>query len=396
MKRKVTFYSRLSGILLGFSMTFFIFVFSMTSVLENRDFWLKQNDKYKHQETLNLVSSDDYSTLYRNYLKLFDGENEEFTVTEKANPLDFTDTFFEAGEFLSNSTNSHEITLNEKYLSTVSAIDFRKYAKMDFNGKFFVEFYCPDATSESLGVVIKNLKITDKTGGEFSFNLSEANSAKDGSIITKPLKFNGEINFNPKSIGNRVRLYLRGAEFDTINLSFTLESEEASKVSVRFSYEEILTADDVASRIGNEINILTDSEREQFLHVASINSALNIIAWVLLIGSVLLFLYTVNREGREGLFGIGTYTLILSILLPLIFVALTYTVPIETGFNWVFDFSEGSASSIIFGRNFMVDYVSGLTRFFVFLMLAPIVIGYLLVKKSVKREYDPNEDYLYQ
>ena len=68
MKRKLTFLSRLSGIMLGVSLTFVMAVFAMTSVITNGDFWLKQNDRYKHQETLSLVSSDDYSVLYKNYI----------------------------------------------------------------------------------------------------------------------------------------------------------------------------------------------------------------------------------------------------------------------------------------------------------------------------------------
>lgn len=397
MKRKVTKISRLSGIVLGFALTFFIFVFSMTSVFQNRDFWLKQNDRYKHQETLDLVSSDDYSTLYRNYLALFDGESNDFTVTKRGNPDDFTDTFMEVGSFSADgSVYNKEITLSQKYLNTIRIIDAEKYSKTELAKKFFVEFYCPETAEAFKGITIGNLKITDKAGNDFTLDLREANSIKNGNIAIKKIDFSQAIEFKPESIGNRLRVYLTGDNYDSVKLSFSLGAEEVTDVFIRFSYEEILTADDVADRIGTEIEVLSDSDREQFLHAASITNSLYIIAWVLLIIAVVLFLYTANREGREGLFGIGTYTIILSVLLVCIFIALTYSMPVETGFNWVFDFAEGSASDVVLGRNFMSDYVSGLTKFFVFLMLAPVFIGYLLVKKSVKREYDPNEDYMYQ
>ena len=42
------------------------------------------------------------------------------------------------------------------------------------------------------------------------------------------------------------------------------------------------------------------------------------------------------------------------------------------------------------------DISMGIARFYAFLMLIPVVIGYFIMKLSVSKKEDPNEDYMYQ
>ncbi len=400
MKREVTKLSRISGIFIGFALVFFIFIFSLTSVLANGDFWLKQNDRYNHQQTLNLASSDDYSVLYHNYIALLQGKKNDFTVTQKGDPEDFTATYKMLGAYHSGEAPSQcetKISLNEKYLETVKAINKAKYSNTDLNNKFFVEFYCQSANESFKGVTLHDLKITDNSGKEFKLLIKEASSLKDGSIDLDAVEYAEEISFTPNSIGDRLRVYLSEGDLENINISFGLSANKGSAgVNIRFSYEDVLTAEDVANRVGPEVNILTDGEKEQFLNVSGINNSLKVISWVLLAVAVILFIYNLKKNGRESLYGMGIYTVIITVFIAVAVTVLVNVVPNEWGFDFVFDFEEGSTSALVVSTSFMNDFAKGAIRFFDFLMLAPLAIGYIFIKKSKKKNYDPNEDYMYQ
>lgn len=399
MKRKLTFLSRFSGIMLGVSLTFLMAVFAVTSVITNGDFWLKQNDRYKHQETLSLVSSDDYSVLYTNYISMFSGTAEDFTVTKKGNPDDFSDTFKKLGSVHPSEKEVYfekSFSLTEKFLKTVESIEKAKYSKADFDNKTYIEFSCPLASTGFSGVNIKDLKITDNNDKDFEVLLKTVSVLKDGSIKTEMVE-GAEILFKPQSKTTVLRAYLSGGNIENINFSFKIASIEGSAaVNILYSYEDSLTNEGVASIIGPEENIVTNEEKLQILNAGKINATLKAISIIILTISVMLCIFTLKTEKRESLLGIGFYTVIVSLVLVAIIDILVYYVPSSWGFDLVFDFSENSTSSILMGQGFMEDFASGTSRFFTFVMIAPVFLGYVLTKLSKPKHYDPNEDYLYQ
>lgn len=400
MKRKVTSLSRFAGIFLGITLAFCMAVFALTSVIVNEDFWLKQNDKYNHQETLNLVSSDDYSVLYHNYIEMLKGNKKDFTVTEKGKPQDYEKTFTEMGSIFSGKNPSsfkNSVTLSDKYFETVKALTKEKYLNENLDNRVFIEFSCPFANADFEGVNLSNLKISDSENKELEFSLKKISVLKDGSIKSENVENTENILFSPKSKSTKLRAYLNKGDVKDITVEFSMASLSGSAgVKVMYSYEETLTNDAVAQKIGPEVNLVTEEEKVQLLRASKINNVLKIIAGVLFVISVILCIYTVKKETRISLFGIGLYTVIISVILLVLINLLSIYVPSEWGFNQVFNFSENSASSLLMGQGFKNDFAKGAVRFFDFTMIAPIFIGYLLTKISKKKHYDPNEDYLYQ
>lgn len=399
MKRKLTFLSRLSGIILGIALTFFMAVFAMESVFTNNDFWLKQNDRYKHQETLFLVSSDDYAVLYENYILAYKGKGEDFTVTKKGNPDDFNDTFKKLGS-VHPSTQEIEVkksvSVDGKFLETLIKIEEAKYQKVDFKDKMYFEFSCPYANNGFSGVKIKNLKIFDASGNEVEFLLKSVSVLKDGSIKAEKVETLDEILFKPQSKTTVLRAYI-AENIEKTDVSFSVCAvEDSAAVNLSYSYEDCLTNEEVASKIGPEENIVTNEERLQLAKAGLILSRLKATSIVLVAVAVLFAIFVIKTEKRESLLGIGFYLFITSAVLIILINLLVHFVPSEWGFNMVFEFYENSTSAILIGNGFMNDFAKGTLRFFTFINLASVFSGYLLTKLSKPKNYDPNEDYLYQ
>ena len=402
MKKKLTFLSRLSGIVLGVALTFFMAVFAMKSVFTNNDFWLKQNDRYKHQETLSLVSSDDYAVLYENYILAYkEGKNESFTVTKKGDPQNFTDTFKKLGS-VHPSTSEIEVeksvSVDGKFLETLKQIEEAKYQKIDFANKTYYEFSCPYATNNFSGVNIKDLKITDASGMNVEFTLKSVSVLKDGSIKTEKVDVSdGNILFKPQSKTTVLRAYIASGNVEKTNVSFKVSGVDGSvAVNLLYSYEDSLTKEGVASLIGPEEDIVSAEEKLQLSSAGIICARLKAASFVLVAAAVLFAGFVIKTEKRESLLGIGFYTFLTALILIVAIDLLVYFVPSEWGFNLVFDFYENSTSAILIGNGFMRDFAEGAARFFSFINLATVFIGYVLTKISKPNKTDPNEDYLYQ
>ncbi len=400
MKRVISKLSRISGIVLGIALAFLMCVVAITSVITNKDFWLKQNDRYNHQETLNLVSSDDYGNIYHSYIAMFEGKEQKFTVTEKGDPKDFTDTFKNLGSVHPSTQKirfEKNITLDEKFLETVEQIENFKYSKVDLDDKFYIEFSCPLADNDFSGINVENIKITDGSGKEFILTYKTVSILKDGSVIYGDIVTKENVFFKPQSKSTLLRAYIQGADVKDINVAFDVSSVEGSSgVNLKFSYEDALTNEDVADKIGPEKDIITENETEQLIFWGKTNNLLKIVSGVIVVLAVITVIYTVKKQKRESLYGIGVYTVITSAVVLVVINLLVNLVPPSWGFDLAFDFYENSLSSIIMGENFMKDFAFGTVRFFDFIMLLPLFIGYVFIKISRKKHYDPNEDYLYQ
>ena len=89
----------------------------------------------------------------------------------------------------------------------------------------------------------------------------------------------------------------------------------------------------------------------------------------------------------------GVYIIIASAVLMVIINLIANFMPENAA---IFNFAAGSTSSVIISKDFIKDFTVGGARFFDFLMIAPLFIGYVLIKISKNEKDDPNEDYLYQ
>ncbi|MBE7092190.1 MAG: DUF1461 domain-containing protein [Clostridiales bacterium] len=236
-KEKITSRQRIAGCFLGITLALLMLVLSGTATITSGDFWLRQNEKNNHTQTLNLASNDDYNNLYHHYIGLLEG---------KVSP--------------------------------------------------------------------------DKS--------------------------------------------------ETVTLIGSLENFEK--------------------------DILTFSEREQLNKASNIIKIETITASLLVALASVLVILTVKKQKRQAFLGIGFYLIVSAIVFAIIINVLVKIVPSSWGFNIVFNFENGSTSDILLGQRFMSDFASGFVRFFDFIMLAPLFIGYILTKLSKSNKEDPNEDYLYQ
>ncbi|MBR6765780.1 MAG: hypothetical protein IKM06_04770, partial [Clostridia bacterium] len=107
--------------------------------------------------------------------------------------------------------------------------------------------------------------------------------------------------------------------------------------------------------------------------------------------SIVFAVYTVIKEKRISLFGID-----LNMILSALFVCIIIGALVSISGISIFTFNEGTVLGMIMGRGFMKDLSMGIARFYAFLMLIPVVIGYFIMKLSVSKKEDPNEDYMYQ
>lgn len=92
-KNKFTKRQRITGIFLGVTLTLLMLVLSSTATITSGDFWLRQNEKNNHTETLKLASNDDYNNLYHHYIGLLEGKinpqkSETVTVIEGSENLE--------------------------------------------------------------------------------------------------------------------------------------------------------------------------------------------------------------------------------------------------------------------------------------------------------------------
>lgn len=145
-----------------------------------------------------------------------------------------------------------------------------------------------------------------------------------------------------------------------------------------------------------EKDILTFGEREQINKASNIIKIETVLSCVLVALAVILLIFTIKKQKRGALLGIGFYLIISAILFALIINLLVKIVPSSWGFSLLFDFEEGSVSDILMGPKFMNDFASGFVRLFDFSMIVPLFIGYILTKLSKSNKKDENEDYLYQ
>lgn len=92
-KEKITARQRITGVFLGVTLALLMLVLSATATITSGDFWLRQNEKNNHTETLKLASNDDYNHLYHHYIGLLEGKinpekSETVTVIEGEETLE--------------------------------------------------------------------------------------------------------------------------------------------------------------------------------------------------------------------------------------------------------------------------------------------------------------------
>lgn len=402
-KNKITPFSRLSGILLGTTLAFLMFVLSISAVITNGDFWLKQNDRYNHSETLKLVSNDDYNALYHNYIDLLKGKeapDKSQTVTLQSEPEEFTDTFIRLNGFSGVKDTEYQVNetvrIDEKFLETVSRYATTKNQSVKGNLRFQFAFSARNNSEiQDMLLKIKNISVADETGKSYEFTIKKFFYNESGALISEEIEDTENIRL--KSNYTLGIVLLDEAVPSTLNVRFGVMCDLLEyDCNSMFTYKEKLTNADVAKKVGYEADILTLNEREQLAKASNIILVEKIIAVILVLFAMAVVIINVKKQKKQAFAGIGFYTVVSAIMFAVIINVLFYTVPSEWGFNLVFDFKTESASSIMMGQNFMNDFASGSVRFYDFTMIAPVFIGYILTKFSKRNKEDPNEDYLYQ
>lgn len=402
-KRKITSFSRLSGVCLGVTLALLMFVLSISAVITNGDFWLKQNDRYKHGENFKLVSNDHYNALYHHYIALLKGDeapDKSQTVTLQSDPEEFTNTFVTLNGFLGlKDTEYHfeeTVAINQEFLQTVSRYAESKGDSLKGNLRFQFTFNLKDNDEiQDMLLSIKNISVTDEDGKEYQYSLNKFFYNEAGALISQEIEDALNVEFKSNYVLGIVIFDEISASTLNVKLDVKSDLSEYDCASV-FTYKEKLTNVDVAKQVGYEADVLTYEERLQLASAGNISLIQKIIAAVLVILAVILVIVNVKKQKREALFGIGFYTFVSAIIVAVIINVLVNAVPSEWGFNLVFDFAPQSTSSVLMGQNFMSDFTSGSVRFYDFTMIAPLFIGYVLAKISKSNKEDPNEDYLYQ
>ncbi len=120
------------------------------------------------------------------------------------------------------------------------------------------------------------------------------------------------------------------------------------------------------------------------------------LAYVPTVLAAALVVVTALREKRSSLKGIGIYMIVFGVIGVVAVNILSFTVSPSSLVGYFTAAHQGSLIKKVFTENFFTDYLVGTRRFYDFLSLIPIGIGYLLIKFSKKKNYTPDGEYMYQ
>ncbi len=394
--------SMLSGILLGVSAALLTFVLAGAMVFTSGDFWLKQEEKHKHTQKLMLYSSDDYSTLYHSYFKLFNGglaPDKPITVTYHNDPEKHTATYIDAEPLecadIGLYQYSDTVELDEKYMASLKEYCDAVKKPFTYENGFRIDLNIvpetKNAEKKSNSIIdFKNIFISDENGKRLDWQLVYSYYDEKGKTQSESFDNACDIQLETNL---DVKLVLVGnTEFSKVNVSFAFQNlVEGCTVNPRLTYREEITNIDVAKKIGYEAEITTYDERVQIKNVGDLKDYATLFAVVLLIAAIVFAIRTVIKENRISLFGIGLYT-----ILSAIFTGVIICVLLNTTVMNVFNFNQDTVSYLLISRAFMKDLSVGISRFYAFLMVIPVVVGYSIMKSAIRKKDDPNEDYMYQ
>lgn len=400
-KTNVTFKARLSGILLGASAALLTFVLAGTMVYKNGDFWLNQEEKNKYTERLMLYSSDDYSKLYHTYQNLLSGKtapDKPVTVTYHNDPEKHTATYIDAEKLECGDTVFYQyestVEISEKYIASLKEYTDAVKKPFTYEQGFRIELnVVPEKKLKdktNVHVELMNIFLSDENGNRLNWQLVYSYFDDNGRIRNESVDNAHSVPFETNL---DIKLVLKDNQpFNKVNISFSIQSEiEKYTVNPRLTYREDLDNVEVAKKIGYEAEITTFDERNEIKRVGDLSDYAVLFSGLLLMASIVFAVYTVIKEKRISLFGIG-----LNMILSALFVGIIIGALVSISGISIFTFNEGTVSSMIMGRGFMKDLSMGIARFYAFLMLIPVVIGYFIMKLSVSKKEDPNEDYMYQ
>ncbi len=391
---------RLSGILLGLGLTVLMFSLSMSAVILNGDFWLKQNDKYHHTETFELVSNDDYNSLYHNYIELLKNNqspDKEFTVTIQSEPSEFVNTFIELEKEQNNPTKiTKSVTLNSEYLETISRLSESKGESLKDCVRFQFGLKPINEDGKPVDTVLKvsDIVLTDSDGNTYEYVLRKFYYNKSGALIGQDIEDPQNIEFNT---ANYLGIVVLGQVKENLTIDLNLSCDVSEYfIESTFTYKEMLTNEQVAKKVGHEENIVTIEERNALYNMGLINIRQKIVAITFFVITVIFAIFVFIKEKRISLLGIGFYAFITAIVITVIVNIVVNFVPGDWGFAFVINLPQNSTTDIILSKQFMADFKAGSIRYFDFTMLLPLFISYFLTKLSKSNKKDENEDYLYQ
>ncbi len=399
-KKKVLKGVRTVGTVIGVIFAFCMLVISVTSVSTNKDFWMKQNDRYNLRDKLCLVSNDGYRALYNGYISMLEGKDADVYAVKKGDPDDYSSTYIASGIAPAADGIFWEFTasFDEKFFNTVTELEKAKgNSTLDLNDKMCLQIVCTEASKNFEGIKLSDIAITDKDGDPYSLRYEIMTVNSDNSVKRESVSFENEYEFIPKSTSTKLRVYIQeGTDFSEINVKlFAASIGEHANIELLMTYTDDFTPEEVAERIGPKEQLLTLEEREQVLNAGAFNKALEILAIILAVIAIVVFVMGVKKYEKDGLLGIGFYTVVSAIVFCLIVNALLWVLPENMAFSQFFDFKEGSTSAIVLSESFGKDISQGIVRFFDFLMIFPLLAGYLLTKIGQPKK-DENEDYMYQ
>ncbi len=399
MKNKITKRQRICGIILGLGLTVLMFSLSMSAVILNGDFWLKQNDKYNYAQSFNFVSNDDYNSLYHNYIELLKNKqsaDKEFTVTLQSDPKEFVNTFIELETEAENKNKiTKSVSLTKEYLETVTRLSQTKGETIKDAMRFQFAFK-PVNEEKPVETILKvsEVLVFDSQDNNYEYTLKKYFYNEHGNFVAMDIEDPENIEFNTS---NFLGVVILGEIKDNISVQLNVSTElKDYNLESVFTYKEMLTNDQVAKKVGYEANIVTFEERNALFNVGTINIIQKTAAIIFCILTVVLAVLTIIKEKRISLLGIGFYAFLSIIVFTVIINIIAAFTPSEWGFSLVLNLDPLSTTGTVLGKNFMEDFAKGSIRYFDFTVIFPLFASYLLTKLSKKNKEDPNEDYLYQ
>ena len=138
----------------------------------------------------------------------------------------------------------------------------------------------------------------------------------------------------------------------------------------------------------------SDSEEAYLQKVGTAVSYARRIALACYLPLAALLIWCLHKRGRLALLGIGWYSVFASVLTAaLLNIFLAW---FSTQTSLLSPLSGGFWLRVVFSPQTQSDLLTGIQWFYDFLMLIPLGVGTVLIKSSVKKTDDPDEDYLYQ
>lgn len=400
--KKITFPHRAAGIIAGLALSAILLFTSFVRVLYNRDYYLTQDERYDIINQTQLKNTDEYAKIYRGMINALKGKKlSVYPVQFIGDESEYCTLYSDTGKIVTGQEAQRcEYTFEtpEKFVHTIESI--REYTNP---GSWFeVAVSLPNTADNNVRVRyrVENISVTavtDKGEIQASGNVTYTEA---GGVSAKDFE-EGEIR---QGKGGALKIYIDYALFEKpetlkeIKVSFDISSQDGITVGTAFKLFGGKTAEDCARTVGGDwADAFTKEETEKLNSAGKVITTAGTFVTVFAVVAFAFCIYVIIKDKRKSLYGIGVYICVVAVFVLVCVNIVTRVLPTEVVTDILTSETNGGLFlPNIVTDNFVRDYYDGTRRFFDFLTLIPLFLGYALISLSKKKKDEPDGEYLYQ